>query len=203
MVAGFTPTQQRIVDAALRCFHRAGVQGATIEDIAQEAALSRKTVYRLFGHRQALIMAILRQRFHEVLAALRRQLPLYASFAEAVVEGHLFAIRQLEIDPTFQDLIASESSHGVNPILMADPEIDALVRDAWLPLFRRARAAGEIRSALSDERLIAGGARMAAMLTLTRDVDEEGRRRFLQDFFVPAVVGLPSDATEMGVKGPE
>jgi AcrR family transcriptional regulator len=193
MSGGLTSTQQRIVAAAMRCFQRGGGQAATVGDIAEEAQVARKTVYRLFDDRQTLIVTILRQQFFEVLEALREQLPRYASFAEALVEGHLFAIRQLEADPTFLQLVASETSRGVNPILMSDPEVRARVHEVWLPHFLRARAAAVIRSPLPNERLIDGGARLAALLTLSTDVGEEGRRHFLRDFYVPALLGLSGE----------
>lgn len=51
-----------ILDAALRVLTREGLSGLALEDVATEAGLSRQTLYRHFGSRDALIgAAILRE----------------------------------------------------------------------------------------------------------------------------------------------
>jgi AcrR family transcriptional regulator len=65
-------TEQRIVDAALRCVARWGVAKTTLDDVAREAGCGRATLYRLFpGGRDALwdaVMAAEAQRFFAGLA---------------------------------------------------------------------------------------------------------------------------------------
>lgn len=53
-----TPTEQRVIDAFLRCLGRWGYSKTTIEDIAREAGISRATAYRQFpGGKSAIIAA--------------------------------------------------------------------------------------------------------------------------------------------------
>ena len=55
--------RNRILDAAARCFARDGFKGATIEDIASAASLSRPILYKHFEGKDALIDAVLEATF--------------------------------------------------------------------------------------------------------------------------------------------
>ena len=58
MTEGPTPTlQERLIDALERCFERKGMQKTTLGDVAEEAGVSRMTVYRKFKDRRALFAA--------------------------------------------------------------------------------------------------------------------------------------------------
>ena len=50
-------TDELIVDAADRLIGRYGLRKMTMEDVAQEAGVSRRTVYGYFKNKQALAMA--------------------------------------------------------------------------------------------------------------------------------------------------
>jgi AcrR family transcriptional regulator len=47
-----------LVDAALRCFERKGVDGTTTRDIAEEAGVANGLLYRYFPDRDALLLAV-------------------------------------------------------------------------------------------------------------------------------------------------
>jgi AcrR family transcriptional regulator len=55
-------TRDRIVVAAIACFERDGVEATTMHDIASQAGLSRKSLYRHFADRPTLLLTILTQR---------------------------------------------------------------------------------------------------------------------------------------------
>jgi AcrR family transcriptional regulator len=65
-------TEERLVDAALRCVARWGMAKTTLDDVAREAGCGRATLYRLFpGGREALwdaVVAIEARRFFARLA---------------------------------------------------------------------------------------------------------------------------------------
>jgi AcrR family transcriptional regulator len=52
-----TDTRTRILDAAFQSMTRHGLARLSLEDVAREAGLSRQTVYRYFGTRDALLSA--------------------------------------------------------------------------------------------------------------------------------------------------
>lgn len=49
--------QQQILEAAWRCFHRAGVQATTMQDIIVESGLSASAMYRYFADKEGIILA--------------------------------------------------------------------------------------------------------------------------------------------------
>ncbi len=53
-----TSGREGVLDAAESCLERFGLAKTTIEDVAQEAGLSRATVYRQFGNRDGLLLAL-------------------------------------------------------------------------------------------------------------------------------------------------
>jgi AcrR family transcriptional regulator len=56
--------QELILAAAVRCYERQGITPTTLEDIAREACVSRRTLYRYFPSRQAMIQAVVEQQAH-------------------------------------------------------------------------------------------------------------------------------------------
>lgn len=69
------PTQDKIVLAALALFFEQGIQKTSVEEVAYRAGVTRVTVYRYFGDKEALVRAAFVRSesvFHECAAALAR-----------------------------------------------------------------------------------------------------------------------------------
>lgn len=58
-------TRERIHDAALRVFHRAGYSGATVRDVADACGLSPGALYNHYAAKDELLFAIV-DRFHDL-----------------------------------------------------------------------------------------------------------------------------------------
>lgn len=182
--------RERIIAAAVRRFRTVGISATTMTDIAEEAGVSRPTVYRLFVDRSALLKEILSRRFKRVFDAARIEYQTYGSLKEALVEGPIFAIYLHRSDTFFVDMLQHATDRRIEDfVLMADAEIRAINYSVWQPLFNKARGGGELNSELSNERLAEGVRSMAALVALRSDLDEAGKRLFLSDFLVPAIVG--------------
>ena len=52
-------TRQRIVDAAYQCFWRSGFTRTSIDDIAERAKLTKKTIYSYYQSKDDLLAAVL------------------------------------------------------------------------------------------------------------------------------------------------
>src|ERR1700727_2720455 len=63
---------RRVIAAARRHFFAHGFRAITTDDLAAELALSKKTLYTLFPSKEALLEAVVRQKFESVDAAVVR-----------------------------------------------------------------------------------------------------------------------------------
>ncbi len=52
------PVPDRLLDAALECFRRLGIQRARVEDIASAAGMARTAVYRFYPSKRAIAAAV-------------------------------------------------------------------------------------------------------------------------------------------------
>ena len=55
-------TRNRIIDAARRCFYRYGITATGVDTLAEEAGVSKRTLYNHFGSKDGLITAYLQRR---------------------------------------------------------------------------------------------------------------------------------------------
>lgn len=67
-----SPARQRIVAAARRHFLAHGFRGVTMDDLAQEIGMSKKTLYVHFASKTALLEALLLDKFHDIETDLKR-----------------------------------------------------------------------------------------------------------------------------------
>jgi len=86
--------RQRILDAAQRCIERWGPVKTSMEDIATEAGVSRRTVYQYFATREDLITALAVQLGNRFGQRLLSQVSDLDSAAERLVEYALLAIQE-------------------------------------------------------------------------------------------------------------
>lgn len=127
--------RQRLLDGALRCVASIGLGRLTVEDVAEASAVSRQTVYRYFGSRDALIEAVILREEQVLLARLtaavqrhEQALPaLQAALEEALVAaaGHPLLRRLLDREPEalLPYLLANDS-----PVLSAAlPVVESLL----------------------------------------------------------------------------
>lgn len=130
-------TRTRILDAAIVVLARTGLARLTLEDVAHEAAVSRQTLYRYFGSRDALVAAtILREEeaFIARMIAATRQHPEFRPALEAAISAALHAARE---HPLLDRLLATEPEAllpfltlGRGPVLSAArPVVRGLLAD--------------------------------------------------------------------------
>jgi len=63
------PPQDRILDAAMRVFRRHGFRRSSIEQAAEEAALTRQALYHHFASKEALFRAVIERLYQQALGA--------------------------------------------------------------------------------------------------------------------------------------
>ncbi len=186
--------RERLIDAAERCFERHGVTKTTIEDIAREANVSRRTVYRYFAGRDELIVGVFMretdQIFDDVVAFMEQQ----PTYADAAVESLLYAVDLIRDATYVQPLLDAESAAFTTSRVGASRVFFDRVKEAAGPYFARIQEAGEVRADLEFDDVAEWLVRiMLSLLNTPSPVgrDRDGYRELLRTFMLPGLVDDP------------
>jgi AcrR family transcriptional regulator len=135
--------REHILDAAERCFARAGFHRCTMHDICREAGVSPGALYVYFSSKEALIAGIAerdRSRLAGELGDLSKSPDLLAALGQlgehyAVEEPHHKRVLCMEI------AVESTRNEAVGEIFRS---VDSFVLDSFEALFAKAQADGRI-----------------------------------------------------------
>ncbi|MFE7421072.1 TetR/AcrR family transcriptional regulator [Rhodococcus sp. NPDC057529] len=137
-------TRARLIDGAAACFYRYGVGKTTIDEIAKEVRLSRRTVYRYFASKEDIFAAVISREFDE-LSKEGRLIYEQSPFGEGVIEVALLMSRRVAESPVLSRLFAVEEAGETLEALFGGTEFTSLVERFLAPLIRRAQQRGELR----------------------------------------------------------
>ena len=185
--------RDKIVAAAIRCFERFGPQRTSMNDIADEAGISRRTLYRQFDDRPALVAEILDRRLSELHASVVAHLASYDDIEAALIEGSLFSVEAGEADELVAEIVRHE--HAGTPerfLLRVNDAIAARVLESWSVVLGRGRAQGRVRTDLSDTRVVELIMTVHTVALLRDDLGRNGRRALFRDLLVAAVLCPPA-----------
>ena len=180
--------RNRILDAAMHCYRARGVVATTIDDIARQASISRRTVYRYFANKQAVILAVVESQalifFGELEQAMRRYRRNFPAFLKRAM---LYTIEHGPQAPAHQLLMGNES----NAAIAAHSYIDSqVIRQAWAellgPPFAAARQAGTIRGDIDLGQLV-GWSQRLMMSYILFPTDKRAVARDIDTFVVGAL----------------
>ena len=182
--------RQRILAAAVACFKTRDPAKTTMEDIAKEARLDRKTVYRTFANRTALLDAIAIQRISEVVGRVKAAVDACPSLDTAIVKGATLSLRLLRKDQIFMSVVKNANDRGVE-LYLIDPKSPVLesMLSVWREAFSRARARGELRSDLDNTEIANWLRGVHFLLLLREDLSAKGQEALLRKFVLPALTG--------------
>lgn len=185
-------TQDTIAEAAIRCFKSYGPQRTSMSDIADEAGVSRQSVYRFFEDRSALIQYILNQRISAMAAELKPVFAAYKTIEEALIEGSIRSIEASRRDDLFTQIVTSTTDHSIELFLFrGTDDIRTAMLGFWAPILDKARKEGRIKPKMTNDRIMEWVRHVHTILMLRDDQDEAVQRQMLRDFFVPSILNGP------------
>jgi AcrR family transcriptional regulator len=116
--------REEILDAAMAVFAEAGYEGASTEEIARRAGISQPYVFRLFGTKKELFMAVDTRCFRQTLEIFQR-----------AAEGKRGEEALAAIGNAYGELLATDRTY-LRAQMQAyaacdDPEIRAVVRNGF------------------------------------------------------------------------
>ncbi|HEY5153468.1 MAG TPA: TetR/AcrR family transcriptional regulator [Acidimicrobiales bacterium] len=124
-------TRTRILTAAVACVGRAGLDKTSLEDVAQEAGLSRATVYRYFeGGRDQLVADAVAWEVANYLARLGAATAPEPDLEAKLVRGLLFGHRAIDEHALLQRLLSTERDVLLPNLRSVMPMMERLVRTA-------------------------------------------------------------------------
>jgi AcrR family transcriptional regulator len=146
-------SRQLIVEAARAHFFRHGFRSVTMDDLAEELAISKKTLYAHFPSKTALLEAVLADKFAGVGAALERISREHRhDFAAALHQ--LLAATQRELDeikPPFVRDIRQKAPHIFQIVERRRAE---LIQRHFGKLFVEGQRAGKVRKDIPAKLII-------------------------------------------------
>jgi AcrR family transcriptional regulator len=166
------PQRERLLDAAEACLERYGLSKTTVEDVARAAGLSRATVYRQVGSRDALVAAVAAREAERCAAAAIDYLQPFDDIASWVVEGILFCLREIPKRPVLAQLGAPQDLAAASRLVLSSERMLAIGADLLRPMFER------VLRILMSFLAVPGPAGR----------DEEALRRLLRTMLLPAIL---------------
>jgi len=184
-------SKQIIIDAAVQCFEQYGPQRTSMDDIAEAAGISRKTLYRVFEDRPTLIQAILQRRWAKIAEKTRKRVAKAASMEEALLEGSIVAVSSALNDKLTNDIVHKATDHTLEQFLIRGNERTyKSMLDIWQTAIDEGRKAGVVKPDLPDDRIIDIISSIHALLIM-RDEGGAKQRAFLKQVLIPAIVVAP------------
>src|SRR3954447_13757198 len=92
--------QARILSAATECFERVGLRRTTMDDVAQAAGVSRKTIYNYFANKTDLVGEVLVAESHRIHEQARAALD-YSLPPDELIAAAEIAVLQVSKDSPY------------------------------------------------------------------------------------------------------
>lgn len=181
-------SRKKVCEAAIRCFEQYGPKRTFMADIAEEAGISRKTLYRLFDDRSELIEYILYERMTIMAQTIQKKMFALDSFDELMIEGSIISVACAKNDELFNKIIKTDTNHRVEQFLFrGTKQIIADMMETWKPVIELGRKEGHVRQDLEDELIVELIINVHALLLIRDDYNETKQRIFISRFLLPSL----------------
>lgn len=188
-----TSVRDRLLAAAETCFNRFGVEKTTLEDIANEAGVSRATVYRHFdGGRDEVILGVVLRDAREFLASLARKVEKEPTITDAIVRGILETVSSARKNPRLTLFFAPETAGHTASLAGRSAALFDLTAEFLGPTFERAREQGRLRPGVEVQEATEFVVRMVLSLLAVpgaRRRSAAAQREFVRVYCAGALVG--------------
>jgi AcrR family transcriptional regulator len=178
------------VAAAVRCVVRRGTGRISMDEVADEAGVSRATVYRYYRTREDLILGVLLSRLDVAMDLVVRSLDEPGNAARSIPDLILVSIGLVYGDTVNEALFSPDSRSLVTAVEMAaEPIVEGVYRHI-APLLQQWQDGGQLHSDL-DLRMTARWLNSVSVMLMTPPLLElpaAEKRAFLDRYVVRALV---------------
>lgn len=176
---------QRVIEAAIRCLDQLGLEKTTVDDIAREADISRATLYRRFGNKEAIFAAALQRQSVPFESQASSILSGPGRLAERVEQLLIWAVIRTPENTVLKRLLSNETATSGMQIFNA--VFRSRVSSILLPVVAAAKANGELSETLNPEHMVDWIIRELLMIKMTSPWKEEDLREHIQHFITPVL----------------
>ncbi|MFD3578436.1 TetR/AcrR family transcriptional regulator [Streptomyces sp. NPDC058644] len=99
---------EQILDAAREQFMTFGLRRSTVDDVAKRAKVSRVTVYRRIGNKEALVSACLLREYRRFVGEVDEAVATLPTIEDRIVEGFVVVLRHIREHPLIGGLMRLE-----------------------------------------------------------------------------------------------
>jgi AcrR family transcriptional regulator len=181
--------RREILDAATKCVRRYGAKKVAVEDIAQAAGISRRSLYRFFSGRRDIMQAVVYDRLTTLAAGVKAALKLCDGFEECVLVGTVETIHRARADKIFEALVDEDRTLTLDddPHDPAGP-IKSLSNSIWADVFETARSAGDLRPTITNEEALEWLIEVHRLFDMRHDLTDVEITDVLRKFVLPSLV---------------
>ncbi len=184
-----TDTVSKILDAAVVCSERTGLDKTTMSDIIAESGLARTTVYRYCKTRDDIISQVVLRDIDYLIQQLEGiRMANDEDIETELVEVLVFTLSEISSRPLLKALF-SQDPKLLNKLGLSNDGVMDYMRQAMGPVFTRLKAAGRMRKKVSLEDYIEWNGRitMSFVLTPYRYQDDPVKmRNYIRNFILPS-----------------
>ena len=145
-------TELRIIASARKCFEVAGVAKTRMDDIANEAGVSRQTVYKYFSGKEEIINRIGHLEMVKVNQIVRSKLNRERAFPDKITEAIVLSVEVSRENPYLRKVI--EDAELMPRYHDKQVSLFAWQRDQWAGLIENARSSGQLAEDLDLDRVV-------------------------------------------------
>lgn len=184
---------QQILKAAEVCILRQGLNRASMEVIAAQAGLSRRTLYRVFPTRELLLAELFKAHSLDAKFFAAKERVSGLAFEDALFEATKVAIRLIREDSLMMEMIYRSGALWFQKQMLDNqsPFFRAVVSvqlQFWGDLLDQARAEGKINPEVTNEQLLEWHALVQFMMVFRVNGDEREQEFLLKNFLIPSLV---------------
>ena len=143
----------KVLQAAERSIVDYGIEKVTMDDIAKEAGLSRQTLYRYFGSKNALIEDLSIHKVQEINDAVSLCVGKIQDPKKKIIEAIVESVLTIREDPISMALIENNRL-VMERVLPKNEAISDLHIARWRPILKQAKEDGVISEDISQRKLI-------------------------------------------------
>ncbi len=142
--------REQLLDALERCFDRFGIRKTTLADVAEEAGVSRTTIYRYFPDRQALIDQVVLRNIDYQWATIGKMVKGASTLEEWLIESMMLFQRQYKKDGKVNLYIRVDGMTAGLQIALSKQGLEVVINH-FEDLFVKAERDGRLAPKLKKE----------------------------------------------------